>query len=145
MTKSRNLHKKGKPWRILVVVVNDVIVQMAHEHRPTPVSIDLAFFVSLLVGSEKPFAFSSSKGSIFWSSLHPNVDSFNAFLNFPVLDKDAGSSNTDGRRRFLLVCLSLLSCWGEKQTNKSEKNLISGNFCCCFVSGLRDYKTYKQH
>ena len=28
--KSRNLHKKGKPWRILVVVVNDVIVQIAY-------------------------------------------------------------------------------------------------------------------
>ena len=30
MTKARNLHKKGKPRRILVVVVNDVIMQMAH-------------------------------------------------------------------------------------------------------------------
>ena len=28
--KSRNLHKKGKPWRMLVVEVNDVIVLMAH-------------------------------------------------------------------------------------------------------------------
>ena len=28
--KSRNLHKTGKPWRILVVVVNDVMVQIAY-------------------------------------------------------------------------------------------------------------------
>ena len=28
--KSRNLQQKGKPWRILVVVVNDVIMQMAY-------------------------------------------------------------------------------------------------------------------
>ena len=33
--KSRHLHKKGKPWRILVVVVNDVIGQMAHSQLTT--------------------------------------------------------------------------------------------------------------
>ena len=30
--KIRNLHKKGKPWWTLVVVVNDVILQMAHSN-----------------------------------------------------------------------------------------------------------------
>ena len=29
--KCRNLHRKGKPLRILVAVVNDVIVQMAYQ------------------------------------------------------------------------------------------------------------------
>ena len=34
-----------------------------------------------------------------------------------------------------------------KQTNKQiiKKNLIGGNFFCSFVSGLRDYKRYKQY
>lgn len=101
------------------------ICSRRNQHRPTPISNDMASFCSLLVGSDKPFAISSPKGSVFWSSLHPNFDSFNAFWNLPVLDKDAGSSNTDGRRRVLLISLSLLFCWGEKnnkQTNHKKKS-----------------------
>lgn len=71
----------------------------------------------------------SLKGSIFCSSLHPNVDSFILSLSFPMFDKDAGSSKMDALRE---RGVRVLTC--QKNTRNTCSLIITQNTFLFFVS-----------